>query len=294
MNDLSPALTNPGCLGQRHRSQLGSFCSRRALWFSCVLPCVFIGVSASALAAESPPDAARVSPVSDSVWYDEDTGDLVPVEVQDKQTDTENRGSRWTAVTSNKSTAATPAPATTTGFPFAQLFGWLMLGFLLVGLVSLLAWVFANSDFDFSHGNVEQSLLEGDRVDRQTRQRMEHLPEALRDTTVNPRSEAERLMREGQFNEAIIYLYGHQLLLLDRVHWLRLARGKTNSRYVRETKRSHPNSGTRLQQTVAAFERAYFGRHELSPSEFERLWQLNATLEQEIQSADSVRQPGAA
>ncbi|KLU04100.1 putative signal peptide and transmembrane protein [Rhodopirellula islandica] len=294
MNDLCPAAATPRPLGQHSRSRLGPFGSVRALWFSCVLPCICFSVCTPALSAESTTESARVSPVSDSVWYDDDTGELVPVEVQDQQTDTENRGSRWTAVTSNKSTAATPAPATTTSFPFAQLFGWLMLGGLLVGLVSMLAWVFANSDFDFHHGSVEQSLLEGDRVDRQTRQRMEHLPEALRDTTVNPRSEAERLMREGQFNEAIIYLYGHQLLLLDRVHWLRLARGKTNSRYVREAKRSQPDTGSRLQHTVAAFERAYFGRHELSQSEFERLWQTNAALEQAIQSADSARQPGAA
>ncbi|MFG0264395.1 MAG: DUF4129 domain-containing protein [Rhodopirellula sp. JB055] len=264
----------------------------RTFWLGCFLTCQLVCLSTIAWSAETATESSRISPVSDSVWFDEETGNLLPVEVEDQRSEAENRASRWTAVTSNKTTAANPAPHT--NFSFARLFGWLMLGGLLIGLVSILAWVFANSDFDFTPGNIEQSLLKGETIDRQTRQRMEQLPEALRDTNVNPRTEAERLMRAGKFNEAIIYLYGHQLLLLDRVHWLRLARGKTNSRYVRETKRSRTETGTRLQQTVSAFERAYFGRHELSQAEFERLWQYNAMLEQEIQAADAVRTPGAA
>ena len=261
----------------------------------CIVACVvFSSISLQPLThqtfADQPAAAGSVdSPVSGSIWFDEDAGELIPVEVSDQQTDTDNRNSRWTGVSTNnaKATPAAPATAPTTGLTIARLFGWLMLAALLIGLVSLLAWVFSNSD-------VEQSLLTGEQLDRQTRQRMEHLPEALRDTSVNPRAQAERLMQAGQCNEAVIYLYGHQLLLLDRVHWLRLARGKTNSRYVRETKRSQPDAGNRLQQTVSAFERAYFGRHEISQAEFQRLWETNAVLEQSIQAADSVRKTGAA
>ncbi|WP_430454231.1 DUF4129 domain-containing protein [Rhodopirellula europaea] len=268
----------------------------------CIVACVvFSSISLQPLThqtfAAQPAAAESVdSPVSGSIWFDEDARELIPVEVSDQQTDTDNRNSRWTGVSTNKAKATPAAPATTptTGLTIARLFGWLMLAALLIGLVSLLAWVFSNSDFDFTPGNVEQSLLTGEQLDRQTRQRMEHLPEALRDTSVNPRAQAERLMQAGQYNEAVIYLYGHQLLLLDRVHWLRLARGKTNSRYVRETKRSQPDAGNRLQQTVSAFERAYFGRHEISQAEFQRLWETNAVLEQSIQAADSVRKTGAA
>jgi hypothetical protein len=282
------SISSPLC-----RSDEASLRSVRTFLVVGVLALLFVCLPTFAWSAKTNSESRRVSPVSDTVWFDEDTGELLPVEVEDQRTDTENRSSRWTAVSSNTPNPVNPtAPAT--NFPFAQLFGWLMLGGLLIGLVSILAWVFANSDFDFTPGNIEQSLLKGENVDRQTRQRMEHLPEALRDTTVNPRSEAERLMQDGQFNEAIIYLYGHQLLLLDRVHWLRLARGKTNSRYVREAKRSQPEAGSRLQETVSAFERAYFGRHDLSQAEFERLWKLNMTLEQDIQNADSVQTPGAA
>lgn len=233
------------------------------------------------------------SPVKDSVWYDSSTGDLVPVEVADQQSDARNRGSRW-----QQSAKTKPAATTTTGgnwnFSLAELFGWLMLVVLLVGLVSLLAYVFANSDFEFGQRTIEQTLLTGRELDQQTRQRIEHLPEALRDTSVNPRGEAERLMNVGQYNEAIIYLYGHQLLLLDRVHWLRLTRGKTNNKYIRETRQAHRPSGEKIQQTVRAFERSYFGRHAPTQAEFMALWQNNLTLEQDVQMAASTKSRSAA
>ena len=50
--------------------------------------------------------------------------------------------------------------------------------------------------------------------------------------------EAQRLYRNGDYAQAIIYLFSHQLLQLDRRHWLRLVKGKTNRQYLREVRRS--------------------------------------------------------
>lgn len=295
---------NTSRVGTHARSVLSAthvFSRQTRLRCGKTMLCVLLGIvcllgsAMNSASAQSPTaDAAVESPVRDSAWYDEQTGQILPVEVEDQRSDTENRDSRWTGVSTTGGKAAKAPAATTGGFSWGRLFGWLMLIALLTGLVSVLVWVFANSDFDFNSGTIEQSLITGQQLDQQTRQRMEHLPEALRDTTVNPRGQAEKLMQEGQYNEAIIYLFGHQLLLLDRVHWLRLARGKTNSRYVRETRRSEPMTGQRLQETVASFERAYFGRHEISQSEFERLWQQNEAMEQDIQHASSPKKTGAA
>ena len=97
---------------------------------------------------------------------------------------------------------------------------------------------------------------------------MKHLPAELRRTDVNLRSEAERLMNAGQFDQAIILLFGHQLLLLDHAGLLRLSRGKTNGRYVRETRAADHESADRLRLTATAFERSYFGRHTIAAGEF--------------------------
>jgi hypothetical protein len=112
---------------------------------------------------------------------------------------------------------------------------------------------------------------------------MKHLPVELRRSGVNLRGEAQRLMEEANFDQAIILLFAHQLLLLDRAGLLRLNRGKTNRRYVRETRSVDRESAERLRATAEAFERSYFGAHALTADEFARLWVENEGLERSVQ-----------
>ena len=86
-------------------------------------------------------------------------------------------------------------------------------------------------------------------------------------------------MKLGAYDAAILCLFGHQLLLLDRRGILRLSRGKTNSRYVAESKRESPETATLLRATADAFEASYFGRHTPTPEAFANLWQANEQLE---------------
>ncbi len=86
-------------------------------------------------------------------------------------------------------------------------------------------------------------------------------------------------MNLGRLDEAIVLLFGHQLLLLDRGGMLRLARGKTNGRYLRETRGKSPEAHQLLAHSVAAFEASYFGGHAPQPEQFASLWAENAELE---------------
>jgi len=131
-----------------------------------------------------------------------------------------------------------------------------------------------------SSGDDDQTLA--GRPDQQTIERIKHLPPELRRTDVNLRTECERLMRAGQYDQAIILLLGHQLLLLDRHGMLRLSRGKTNGRYVRETRSRDERCGRWLRETADAFEQSYFGRHEISPDVFAELWDQNGRLESAV------------
>lgn len=224
--------------------------------------------------------------VSDSVWFDSETNSIVPIEVADQRTDTLNRESRWTPKPPKPKAQAAPKTTNTTGgggfwgsLTWGNFFGWILLVSLMVVLIGLLAYVFANSSFDFRPAPIQQTLVQQRSLDAQTKQRIAELPAELRDTDVNPRTELERWMQSGDFDRAIIYLYGHQLLMLDRVAWLRLSRWKTNNQYVRETRGNQTPAGDLLAATVQAFERSYFGRHSLDRSQFERLWQNNLNLE---------------
>jgi len=109
--------------------------------------------------------------------------------------------------------------------------------------------------------------------------RIRELPLELRRTDVDLRTEAERLMNLGQLDEAIKCLFGHQLITLDRRGFLRLSRGKTNGRYVTETKNDSREAALILRSTVSAFEASYFGRHTPAMELFRQLWQENSRLE---------------
>jgi hypothetical protein len=84
-------------------------------------------------------------------------------------------------------------------------------------------------------------------------------------------AEARRLYEEGDYAQAMVYLYSHLLLRLDRGQYLRLARGKTNRQYLRELT-SRPLRDI-LQPAMWAFEEAFFGRHALARTRFEDQWQ---------------------
>lgn len=167
--------------------------------------------------------------------------------------------------------------------------GWVMLIAIVCGVVALVMYVFANSAFEFRDETPRQAIVGGRALDEQTKQRIAELPAELRQTNVSPRSELERLMRIGDFDHAIVFLYGHQLLMLDRVGSLRLSRWKTNNQYLRETRHSDPSVGDQLRVTVDAFERSYFGKHALDRTQFDRLWQENLAMEANLAARGAAK-----
>ena len=239
--------------------------------------------------------------VSDSAWYDSDTGSIVPVNVKPSVDDSLNRDSRWLPQAKKvKKPAATPAATTGgagvagngwfgSGLTLSNLIGWGVLMLLLGLVIAAILLALSRAEVELSGGaGARRSDRADDPLDEQTIERMKHLPAELRRTDVNPRSEAELLMQEGHYDQAIIVLFGHQLLMLDRAAFLRLNRGKTNRKYIQESNALNAQSADALQRTVDAFERSYFGRHEISRTEFEVLWENNLSLEKIVDSAREV------
>ncbi|QDT10218.1 DUF4129 domain-containing protein [Planctomycetes bacterium K23_9] len=237
-------------------------------------------------------------------WFDADAGTLIPVTVNERIDDSVNRNSRWLPkppkVAKKKKTTAkttttkggTTGTGTGTGLfgsdlTLGNVFGWLLLALVIFAAVGGLVYAFSKTEIDLGKTK-DAAKISTDAPDEQMIERMKHLPAELRRTDVNLRTESERLMNEGQFGQAIILLFGHQLLMLDQAGSLRLTRGKTNGRYVRETRSSDRESGERLGRTVTAFERSYFGRHGITQSEFASLWENNQALEQRLTSQQEV------
>jgi hypothetical protein len=244
------------------------------------------------------------SALGDSMWYDSDAGAIIPVKVESEIDDSDNRDSRWLPkakrvrqsnanTTTNTGTGGTGgggggAGLFGSGLSIGNVFGWVLLITLVALGIGLIIYAVSKTEMDSKPTSRGRGKKQSQSPDEQMIERMKHLPAELRRTDVNLRSEAERLMREGQYDQAIILLFGHQLLLLDRTGMLRLNRGKTNRKYVRETRSADPKSAKRLQRTVTAFERSYFGRHTIDQREFSDLWRQNEQLEADIERQREV------
>ena len=253
------------------------------IWLSTMFTA---GRAISAEPAANLPAADEV--LSDTPWYDAESNSLVPVTVETQSDDSIHRDSRW--LPKAERLAKTPAPAAGGGGSSftSQLFGWLILVAIVLVTVGVLVYAFSKTEIDLGSGTAKSAAALAGAPDEQTIERMKHLPAELRRTDVNLRSEAERLMSEAQYDQAIILLFAHQLLLLDRAGLLRLTRGKTNGRYVRETRSNDPAIADDLRQVVDAFERSYFGRHEIQGPEFVELWQRNQNIEHSIHAREGV------
>jgi hypothetical protein len=102
--------------------------------------------------------------------------------------------------------------------------------------------------------------------------RIEALPFPLRrDAATDLLSAARQAYEQGRYGEAIIYLFSHQLVELDKHQHIRLTRGKTNRQYLRELSPRRPLQ-VLLEATMIAFEDVYFGSHPLDRQRFEACW----------------------
>jgi len=215
-------------------------------------------------------------------WYDKSRDDVRPLHVVPRQpADSSNRASPWTRTPTTATTGGTPVRITWLG----RVLQWLGISVLIV-LLALLAYLVAKAFLleEISETTTVRKVVESARdVDR-----VEALPFAIRKPTGDFLEEARRLYEAGHYSEAIVYLFSYQLVELDRRHLIRLAKGKTNRQYLRELRRQPRLAGI-LENTMIAFEDAFFGRKQLPAERFEACWRLladfHASLEHSQRSA---------
>src|SRR5262245_29395885 len=220
---------------------------------------VFATALSATESAENKSDAVEtgkeaLSGVGRLPWYDRSKDEVRPLHIIPRDTaDSRNRNSTWTK--QNASTASTGGSS-----PRFSLLGgalqWVGLTVLVV-LLGLIAFLIAKAFLkdEVADTTAARKVVE---TSRDTA-RVEALPFAVRKPTDDLLSEARRLHEAGDYSEAIIYLFSHELVQLDRQHLIRLAKGKTNRQYLREL-RGRPTLQSILETTTIAFEDAFFGR----------------------------------
>ncbi len=154
---------------------------------------------------------------------------------------------------------------------------WIFLLVVFAAVAALIIWALFRSDWRQAKGQ-KLRVTTSTGVDR-----VDDLPIPV-PPTGDLLAEARRLYESGRFDEAIVYLYGYQLVHLDKHQLIRLARGKTNRQYLRELMK-HPRVRDRLETTMVAFEDAYFGHHTLPRSRFESVWNLLPDFHQHVEQS---------
>ena len=83
---------------------------------------------------------------------------------------------------------------------------------------------------------------------------------------------AERCARQGDYRAALRALYLANLAWLGRREWIAIHSGKTNREYeleVRRRAREFPQARELFALNVAAFERAWYGRHSVAAEDID-------------------------
>ncbi len=101
--------------------------------------------------------------------------------------------------------------------------------------------------------------------------RIEALPFPVRRGRLDLLDEARSHYQQGNYRQAIVYLFSFQLVCLDREQIIRLTKGKTNRQYLREVGPRRA-LGRLVEQTMVAFEDVFFGNRHLDRARFESCW----------------------
>ena len=145
-----------------------------------------------------------------------------------------------------------------------QWLSWIAIILLLAGVAYLLVRALGYGEKRSAKSGHDDEP--GDDADR-----VESLPLPVRGGRLDLLAEARRHYQQGNYRQAIIYLFGFQLVQLDKQQIIRLTKGKTNRQYLREV---GPRKALQrlVEQTMVAFEDVFFGNHTLDRARFESCW----------------------
>ena len=189
-------------------------------------------------------------------WYDAEKDDLRPLNVQPPRANNNNFNTN-TGPTTNYS-------GQNMSLPGMEVILYLFLAIVIGVAVYLLILAYLRRENSKSTDNeeAEEALSPIDRL--------EELPLAVDRNVGDLLSAARQAFEQGNYGKAIIYLYSHQLVTLDRHQLIHLTKGKTNRQYLRELARS----GRRrlpelLEKSLVTFEEVFFGHHPIERARLE-------------------------
>ncbi|MCA9125819.1 MAG: hypothetical protein KDB22_01995 [Planctomycetales bacterium] len=263
----------------------------RRLLTATALVVVWMGIVTVASAVESTEVSASdaLDVIPNGKWYDSTTKNFV-APVFPPQADNPIRSDGWTKQANNQEWdwqwpdwldwSGQASQATQVGLMYLLA---VILGSILLAIVATIVW-YGFRDYLPNRGLAigKKTSVEIDPT------RIVDLPFEVQSGIEDPLGEARRRMATGDYDSAIVFLYGYLLLALDRQRFIHLQKGKTNRMYLREMAAS-----LRLREIVLgamlAFEESFFGKHRLTQVQFQAVWQHLDEFHQLVAAAAAKR-----
>lgn len=236
-----------------------------------LLICCAAMTAAPSLADDSPVNGSPVndSPIDEArevlgqrkfPWYDAEHDQLKPVRVVQPAQVNDPKPLNWSWSFG--------------GMSLVQVLIWGAIVVLLLVIAGAFIWAYVNRE-DLSAG--EDTAAGVSRAAESAR--IQALPFPMRRDRRNLLEEARHHYELGNFAEAVIYLFSHELIEMDKRQVIRLVKGKTNRQYLRDLRRL-PRLQRIIGQTMVAFEDVFFGNRTLDRARFEVCWRALSEFDQ--------------
>lgn len=215
-------------------------------------------------------------------WLDNDQLKLKPVEIANpRSAKSSNRAAIPRKRTGNPSNANSKTPNISkkqTERARLPWLTWIFLGVVLTVVAACLIWAFLRLGRRARH---DVHSTSGKKYVSATAEQLGALPLVAERPVGDWLSFAHDERKKGNFDSAIMYLYSHLLLILDRHELIRLACGKTNRKYLSELNRE---KGLRkpFRTIMTLFEKSFFGNRKIKDDELDESFGCWEFIKREI------------
>ncbi len=189
--------------------------------------CTFCLVATDVLANEDGVQAAQnaLENAARFPWYDRGRDRLEPVVIEQEKPLLQSSDWVWKKRSSRTSSRHSAWEA---------FWRWMQYGvwFTLAALLAVLIYLWMKAVV--RHESGETAAWDEEDRRRHESDSIEQLPFQVKRPQANLLEEARRHYQQGNYRDAIIYLFSYQLVQLDRHQRIHLAKGKTNRQYLFE------------------------------------------------------------
>ena len=161
---------------------------------------------------------------------------------------------------------------------------WVLIGLLIALIAGALIWMYLKMEKNTRNS----SKFEDYDQEEMIAERIKQLPfELKRNRPGNLSDQARQFAQQGNYSRAMMYLFSHVLLALDKNEFIKLKKGKTNRQYLNEIRR-HSDISEYYTLVMIPFEDSFFGNHQISQQRFESCWSKLEGFESQVNQTQQV------